>query len=462
MKVDDPVRFVDERTGQAPLLRRALRYVFPEHWSFLLGEIAMYAFLTLVATGIYLALFFEPSLAETTYDGSYLPLRGRPMTEAYASVLKLSFDVDAGLLMRQTHHWAANIFIAAIVLHLLRVFFTGAFRKPRDLTYWVGLTMLALALLEGFVGYSLLDDLLSGMGLAIAYGVAESIPVIGPNLALLIWGGEYPGSEAFMSRLYIGHVLLLPMAIAGLLALHLLLVTLSHHGQFAGRRKSERNVVGTPLWPGYALRSIGLALAVASAVFLLGGLVQINPVWLWGPYETYLSTNGAQPDWYMGWLIGALRIVPGFDVTIGDYTLIPNPFWGGVLFPAAIFAFLYLWPVIERRVTRDHSPHHLLTRPRDMPWRTAIGMGVLTLVLTVLFAGASDRVFVQTDFDYRSQIWAYRVLVLVLPPLVGWIALRVCRELRDSELRPLLGEQGQSPERPPAGSEPVHDSGFRA
>ena len=459
MRVDDPVRFVDQRTGQAPLLRKALRYIFPDHWSFLLGEIAMYAFLALIATGIFLALFFEPSLADTTYEGSYVPLEGRTMSAAYASAVRLSFDVDAGLLMRQTHHWAANIFIAAIVLHLLRVFFTGAFRKPRDMTYWVGLTMLVLALLEGFVGYSLLDDLLSGMGLAIAYGVAESVPVIGGNVALLAWGGEYPGSDDFMSRLYIAHVLLLPVAIAGLLALHLLLVTLSHHGQFAGRRKTERNVVGTPMWPGYALRSIGLALAVSAALFLLGGLVQINPVWLWGPYETYLSTNGAQPDWYMGWLIGALRIVPGFDVTIGDYTLVPNPFWGGVLFPSSVFAFLYLWPVIERRVTGDSTYHHLLTRPRDMPWRTAIGMGVLTLVLTVLFAGASDRLFVQADLSYELQIWSYRVLVIVLPPLVGWITLHVCRELRESELRPLRGEmQDGTPTPPPA--EPVHDSGY--
>ena len=188
------VRFLDERSGSAPFLRKALRYLFPDHWSFLLGEIALYAFLVLVATGIYLTLFFEPSLAKTVYHGSYEPLRGAEVSQAYKSVVDISFDVKAGLLIRQTHHWAADVFVAAIVLHLMRIFFTGAFRKPRELTYVVGLLMLFITLLEGYAGYSMVDDLLSGMGLAIGYGVALSIPIIGAQLALLIWGAPFPGS----------------------------------------------------------------------------------------------------------------------------------------------------------------------------------------------------------------------------------------------------------------------------
>src|SRR3954468_2998352 len=163
------VRALDSRTGQAPFVRKTLRYVFPDHWSFLLGEIALYAFLVLVATGVFLALFFEPSSATISYGGE-------PVTHAYASAMRLSFDVPAGLLMRQTHHWAADVFLVAIVMHLLRVFFTGAFRRPRELTYAVGVLLLGAAMLEGFAGYSLVDNLLSGMGLAIAYGVAASIP----------------------------------------------------------------------------------------------------------------------------------------------------------------------------------------------------------------------------------------------------------------------------------------------
>ena len=424
---------VEERTGSAAFLHKALRYVFPDHWSFLLGEIALYSFVTLVATGVYLALFYSPSTADTTYHGSYAPLLGQEMTKAYASGLSLSFDVPGGLLMRQTHHWAALVFVAAIVIHLMRIFFTGAFRKPRDLNYYIGLTMLMIAVFEGYLGYSLLDDLLSGMGLAIGYGVALSVPVIGASFATLVWGGQFPGSEAFFSRMFITHVLILPVALAALITVHLILVARPHHTQFAGGRETERNVVGTPMWPGYALRSIGLFLAVAGVLFLLGGLIQINPVWLWGPYEPYQATNGAQPDWYLGWLIGALRLMPAFDVTIGDYTLIPNPFFGGVLFPLAIFGFLFAWPSIERRITGDRSQHNLLDRPRDAPFRTAIGVAVFAFVATVFFAGAADRAFVQIGVPYETQVWIYRGLAVLLPFIAYWATRRVCDELRARE-----------------------------
>ena len=431
---------VEERTGGAAFLRKALRYVFPDHWSFLLGEIALYSFVVLVATGIYLALFYSPSIAATTYHGGYMPLAGQEMTKAYASGLSLSFDVPAGLLMRQTHHWAALVFVAAIVIHLMRIFFTGAFRKPRDLNYYIGLTMLMVAVFEGYLGYSLLDDLLSGMGLAIGYGVALSIPVVGAAFATLVWGGQFPGTEAFFSRMFITHVLILPVILAALITIHLVLVARPHHTQFPGPRQTERNVVGVPMWPGYALRSIGLLLSVAGVLFLLGGLVQINPIWLWGPYEPYQATNGAQPDWYLGWLIGALRLMPAFDVTIGDYTLIPNPFFGGVLFPLAIFGFLFAWPSLERRVTRDRFQHNLLDRPRDAPFRTAIGAGVFTFVATVFFAGAADRAFVQIGVPYETQVWIYRGLAVVLPFVAYRVTRRVCDELRarDRDLRPSI------------------------
>jgi ubiquinol-cytochrome c reductase cytochrome b subunit len=382
------VRYLDQRSSSAPFIRRSLRYVFPDHWSFLLGEVALY----------------------------------------------ISTTVKAGLLIRQTHHWAADVFLAAIVLHLLRIFFTGAYRKPREITYWLGLTILVVALLEGYLGYSLVDDLLSGMGLAIGNGVALSIPFVGANLGSLIWDGPFPGTHAFFARMYIAHVFIFPALIAGLLALHLALVALRHHTQFQGRRETERTVVGVPTYPGQTPRSLGLFFAVCGVLFLLGGLVEINPVWLWGPYHTYSGTNGAQPDWYLGWLIGALRLVPNFDVVIDGYTLVPNPFWGGAALPLAVFAFLYLWPWLERRLTGDLAYHNLLDRPRDAPMRTAIGMALLTGVFLVFVAGSADRVQVLFDLSYTAQIWVYRVLVFVLPAVVAVISYRVCRELKAGEL----------------------------
>jgi ubiquinol-cytochrome c reductase cytochrome b subunit len=432
--VTDAVRFVDERTGAARFARRALRYLFPDHWSFLLGEVALYAFVVLVATGVYLTLFFEPSLADTVYSGVYEPLRGRTMSEAYRSVLDISFEVDAGLLIRQTHHWAANVFVAAIVLHLLRIVFTGAFRKPRELTYLVGIAMLFTALLEGYLGYSLVDDLLSGMGLAIGYSVALSAPLVGGDLGLLIWGAEYPGDPAFQSRMYIAHVLLLPGLIGGLIALHLVLVASRHHTQFRRlRRQTDRRLVGVPAFPGQAPRSLGLMFAVAALLFALGGLIQINPIWLWGPYEVALSTNGAQPDWYLGWLIGALRLVPGFDVTIGDYTLVPNPFWGGVLFPLIVLVVLVAFPWAERRITGDRLAHHVLDRPRDAPGRTAFGLAFLSWVFLVFVAGSADRMTVFLGLDYAAQIWFYRVAVWAAPVAVFFVARAACRALQRAE-----------------------------
>jgi ubiquinol-cytochrome c reductase cytochrome b subunit len=422
------VRFVDERTGTAPFLRKALRYVFPDHWSFLLGEVALYAFVVLVLTGIYLTLFFTPSLAPVQYHGDYAPLHGRMMSEAYSSTVDISLKVKAGLLMRQTHHWAADLFVAAIVLHLLRIFFTGAFRKPRDLTYYIGLLMLITALLEGYVGYSMVDDLLSGMGLAIGYSVLMSVPFVGANLAQLFWGGPFP-THVFESRMYIAHVFLFPILIAILIALHLTLVALRHHTQFVGGSATERKVVGVPTFPGQTPRSLGLLFAVAAVLFLMGGLIQINPIWQWGPYQVSQATNGAQPDWYLGWLIGALRLMPAFDVTIGHYTLVPNPFWGGVLFPLLVFGILFAWPSLERRFARDDGFHNLLDRPRDAPWRTALGAALFTWVFVIFVAGAADRLFVLFDLSYQGQVHVYRILVWVLPVVALVLAKRICDEL---------------------------------
>jgi quinol---cytochrome-c reductase cytochrome b subunit len=428
------VRYVDTRTGTMPIVRKTLRYLFPDHWSFLLGEVALYAFIVLVATGTYLAFFFVDSTKQVTYHGPYTPLAGQHMSEAYRSVLNISTTVKAGLLIRQTHHWAANVFVFAIILHLFRVFFTGAYRKPRELTYFIGVTMLMVTLLEAYIGYSMVDDLLSGMGLVIGYSVGLSIPFVGANVMSWLFHGPFPGQAVLWPRMYIAHVFLFPALIGALLAVHLLLVAMRHHTQFRQRSsQSEHALVGVPTWPGQAPRSVGLLFGTAGVLFLLGGLVQINPIWLWGPYHTYVSTNGAQPDWYLGWLIGGLRLVPSFDLVIGHYTLVPNPFWGGAAFPLLVFGFLYLWPWIERRISGDHAFHNLLERPRDNPLRTAIGTGVVSWVVLVFIAGSSDRVTILLNLSYTGQIDVYRVLVLVLPLVFAAVAYRICEELQAGE-----------------------------
>ncbi len=428
---EEPVRFIDERTSAAPLMRKGLRYIFPDHWSFLLGEVALYAFIVLIATGVYLALFYDPSTAKTIYHGAYAPLDGQSMSMAYKSVVDLSLSDKAGLLMRQTHHWAADVFMVAIVMHLMRVFFTGAFRKPRELTWVVGLTLLIVGLLEGYLGYSLVDDLLSGMGLAIGYGVGLSIPVIGGPLMLFIFGAPFPGKSVFFSRMYIAHVFIIPMLLATLIAVHLALIAARHHTQFKeSKRTTNKRIVGAPMFPAQVPRSLALMFFTVGILFLLGGLVQINPIWQWGPFEPWIGTNGAQPDWYLGWLIGALRLMPSFDVTIGHYTLIPNPFWGGLVFPGVVFTVLGAFPWIERRFSKDHSVHNLADRPRDAPTRTAFGAALLAFVMLVFVFGAADRMFVLWDLDYNTQLYIFRFALIIVPPVVFFAARGWCRQLQ--------------------------------
>jgi ubiquinol-cytochrome c reductase cytochrome b subunit len=442
--IKDPVAFIDQRTASAPLLKKGLRYLFPDHWSFLLGEVALYCFIILVATGIYLALFFDPSTAHTVYHGPYRPLDGREMSAAYRSVLDISLSYKAGLLIRQTHHWAADVFVVAIVLHLCRVFFTGAFRKPRELTWIIGLLLLFTAFLEGYLGYSLVDDLLSGMGLAIGYGVGLSLPIIGGPLVLAIFGAPFPGKPELWSRMYIAHVLIIPILLAVLITVHLAFVALRHHTQFReSPRHTNKRIIGVPMFPGQAPRSLALMFGVFAVLFLLGGLIQINPIWQWGPFHTYEATNGAQPDWYLGWLIGALRLMPSFDVVLGHFTLVPNPFWGGVAFPLFVLSVLLAFPWIERRLTRDRAMHNLADRPRDAPNRTAFGVAFLTWIFLIFAFGAADRFLVLWSLGYQLQLTLFRIGIWVIPAILFLITRRICRELQEADRVEEIQEQAE-------------------
>ena len=420
-------RAVDERVGAASWIRSALNHVFPDHWSFMLGEVAAYSFVILVITGVYLTFFFDPSLGEVTYTGSYAPLDGVSMSHAYESVIRLSFDVRAGLVVRQIHHWAALVFLGAIVVHAARVFFTGAFRKPRELNWIIGVTMLLLALANGFLGYSLLDDLLSGLGLRIAYSIGESIPVVGTWLVSLVFGGEFPG-DAYLGRFYILHVLVVPVLIAGALSTHLALVWRQKHTQFPAPGHTERNVVGSKLFPTYAARSLALFLALFAILAGLGGLAQINPVWLWGPYDPAATTSAAQPDWYVGWLEGALRLFPPWEIRVAGY-VVPNPFFPGVLLPGLLFLGMYAYPFVERRLTGDRRRHELLDRPRDHPVRTGLGVGVITFLTVLFVAGSQDVIAANVDISVQSVVWTLRIAVLALPPATALVAWAWCRSL---------------------------------
>jgi len=431
-------KWIDERLGLSKFAPKQLSKVFPDHWSFMLGEVTLYCFVILLATGVYLTFFFEPSVREVTYNGSYAPLVGTQMSAAYKSAVDLSFDVRAGLVMRQMHHWSALLFVAAMVLHLLRVFFTGAYRKPRELNWVIGVNLLILAVINGFLGYSLLDDLLSGTGVRVGYSILLSIPLIGDLAASLVFGGPFP-SPAMIPRFFALHVLLLPAAIIGLLSAHLGMVWFQKHTQFRGPDRTEHNVVGTPLFPTYAVKALGLFVLVVAVVAAMSGLAQINPIWKFGPFAEAKTvaavTSASQPDWYMGWMDGLLRLIPGWETRVAGF-MIPNAFWGGIVLPGITFTVMMLWPWLEPRWTKDRKAHNLLDRPRDAPFRAGFGAGVLMFYFLLLLAGSNDVLATIFSVSPENITYVFRVLIFVGPVVTYLVTKRICEDLQGTNAHP--------------------------
>jgi len=429
-RVSGVVNELDDRLGLAKGGRVFLDKIFPDHWSFMLGEIALYSFVVLIATGIFLALYFVPSANEIIYHGSYAPLRGQRVSEAFNSTVNISFGVRGGLLVRQMHHWAADIFVASIVVHMARIFFTGAFRKPRELNWVIGTLMLILAILEGFIGYSLPDDLISGTGLRIGYSIVESIPFVGSYLGTFLWGGQFPGTGVIIPRFYIIHVLIIPLVLFGLLGAHLGLLVRQKHTQFKGPGRTETNVVGSPMFPTFMAKTTGFLFMVVGATALLGAFAQINPIWQFGSYEASKISYAVQPDWYMGWLDGALRIMPAWEFAGWGHTVPLEVFLPAVIFPGLIFNIAFVWPALERRMTGDNELHNLLDRPRDRPKRTAAGAAMLALLFVLFAASSTDVLANYFRLSLNFVLWSFRILTFVVPVVVAFVTYGICKEMQ--------------------------------
>ncbi|WNM36572.1 ubiquinol-cytochrome c reductase cytochrome b subunit [Streptomyces sp. Li-HN-5-11] len=429
---------VDRRVPLSEAGKQFLRKAFPDHWSFLLGEIALYSFVVLVLTGTFLTFFFHPSMEERPYNGSYEPLLGQMASEAYTSALHISFDVRGGLLIRQMHHWAALVFVAAIGVHMLRIFFTGAFRRPREGNWVIGVTLFWLAILEGFCGYSLPDDLLSGTGLRTAEGIVLSIPIVGTYLTFFIFGGQYPGHE-IIPRMYAAHILLIPGLMIALIAVHLGLVVYLKHTQWAGPKRTNQNVIGKPLYPQYTTKSVGLFFILFGVLAIMSALMQINPIWDFGPYRADQASIDAQPDWYLGWLEGSLRLMPRWETNFLGHTIVWDVFIPAVVLPVLMFGVLYVYPFFERWVTGGGKEYHLCDRPRNQPTRTGLGVAGITFFGVLLLDGSQDvleRVF---RVPFEIYTWTLRVGLFVLPVLGFWLTKRLCLGLQAKDRARLVG-----------------------
>lgn len=420
--------WADGRLGIYSLAKANMRKIFPDHWSFMLGEICLYSFIILILTGVYLTLFFHPSMAEVHYDGSYVPMQGVAMSEAFRSTLEISFDVRGGLLIRQIHHWSALIFIAAMLVHMMRVFFTGAFRKPREVNWVFGFLLLVLGMFTGFTGYSLPDDLLSGTGVRFMEGAVLSVPIVGTYLSFFLFGGEFPGGD-FVGRFYSVHILLLPGIMMGLLVAHLILVFYHKHTQFAGPGKTEKNVVGMPLLPVYMAKAGGFFFLVFGVIAAVSAIASINPIWALGPYRPDHVSTGAQPDWYMGFSEGLIRAMPGWEVNLWGHTLVLGVFIPLVIFPL-VLAVIAVYPFIESWITGDKREHHILDRPRNVPTRTAFGVAWLTWYVILLIAGGNDMFAQYFHLSINAITWFARIGFFVGPVIAFIITKRICLGLQ--------------------------------
>lgn len=411
-------RYLDERLGLAGWLGPNLRKLFPSHWSFLLGEFALYSFVLLVLTGTFLVFFYKPNA-----------------DVAFTSVRELSLDIRGGLLVRQMHHWAATIFVLSIVAHLFRVFFTAAFRKPRELSWMTGVLLFGLVLFESFLGVSLPADQLAMTGLREAQGLLLSIPLIGGHLSAFVFDGGFPGQV--IPRLFVTHVLLVPGILLALVPLHGIVLTWRQkHTEHRTPASDETRVTGGPFFPYFAVKNGATTLFTMAVIALLATFVRVNPVWEHGAYRPGGWPPSAQPFWYSGVLEGALRLTPPWEITVGGFVLQVG-LWIPMLVLAAFFTVLLFYPFLERRFTGDRRVHNLLDRPSHAPVRTALGVAVITF-FTVLWAAtwvseippdpkAPMPLLTAPHATYLWIVYGLRVAVFVLPPIAYAITLAVCR-----------------------------------
>ncbi|WP_213816456.1 ubiquinol-cytochrome c reductase cytochrome b subunit [Glaciihabitans sp. dw_435] len=427
--------YIDERTSISGLVKEVGRKIFPDHWSFMLGEVALYSFVVILLSGTFLTFFFHASMTPMEYQGSYLPLKGIEMSSAMSSTLDISFDIRGGLLMRQVHHWAALLFVASIGLHMLRVFFTGAYRKPREINWAIGFVLFILALAEGFTGYSLPDDLLSGNGLRIIDGLIKGLPIVGTWISYLLFGGEFPGTD-IVSRLFTLHILLLPAILVAALGVHLLLLIINKHTQFAGPGKTNDNVVGSPIMPVFAAKAGGFFFIVFGVITLIAATVTINPIWTYGPYDPSPVSAGTQPDWYIGFADGALRLVPsGWEFMLGNFTVSMNII-APVLVLGLFIVVVLIYPFIEAWITGDKREHHIADRPRNAPTRTAIGAAGVTFYAVLWAAASSDLIGTHFHVGIEDVIRTLQVLLILGPIIAFVVTKRICLGLmkKDREI----------------------------
>ena len=408
---------LDERLRLRRPGRQVLTKVFPHHWTFLFGEVALFAFVVLVLTGVFLTMFYVPSVEPVTYTGGLDLYHGRELPAAYESIVRLSHDVPGGLLFRRMHRGAAYVFITAIVLHLLRVLLTGAFRRPREVNYHIGLLLLMLGLGLVGTGQLLPYDVVEGAALRMAYSFMLAIPFVGEHVAFWVFGGDFFGDA--IPRFFIAHVLILPGAFALLVTAHLLILVRQRHTQFPHKGvDGQRFVVGQPLWPSQFISSVATLLAMSGIIALFSMLVPWSDFHLHGPAEAGITSSTNHPDWWLSWVEGALVLYPAWEWFPVPGVVISAPFVAGFLLPLAVFGPLFAFPWIDRRLAPYDGEVHVLQRPFDVPARAGLVYSGLSFIITLTIASHVDYLTLLFGVRVETLVAFFQVTVFIVPALV--------------------------------------------
>ncbi len=396
-------KWLDERLDLDRLNKKFMRKAFPVHHSFFLGEITLFSFITLVLTGIFLTFGYEPSTRLVKHAGEQLPA-------AYVSVLYID-SLPFGRVLRSVHHWAAHIMVAAAFLHMLRILISGAYKKPREINWLLGLLLLGATVVTAFVGYSLPFDAFSVTATQIGYGIGKSIPYVGDWIAQVMFGGEYPTLHS-IPRLYSLHVLWLPLLLMALIGLHMLIMIKQKHTQPKyAEEVAPGKILGVPMAPMQLSVMSLLFLLYLGVLFIIAGAIIAHPVEVYGPPTT--ATPALKPDWYFLWIYGILQIIPSsWKIPLPWGAEITSEFIGGVLIPGILGLAALLLPFLDNRKTKMRY----VELPSHHPMRTSVTVGLLFFFFVATFAGWKQELNLSV-----GVLW----MMLIFVPLAAWFVTYV-------------------------------------
>ena len=406
---------------------------FPAEDSFLLGEVAIFCFLFLVLSGVFLGFFYEPSTSDVEYDGSVAEFQGEEMPEAFVSVLHITYTVPFGMFIRRLHHWAAHLFVASIGLHMLRVFFTGAYRNPRELNWVVGTGLAVLAMGAAYTGYALPFDEFAATATSIGYNLTVSVPLVGDFFGEIIFGGEFPTS-ATIPRLYFLHVLIIPAAIAVGIAVHMVILIRQKHteapreddvsgGGRAVDRDDDSVIVGLPAVPNQAAVSAVVFFLTAATLSALAGLLPVHNVAEYGPNDPASTPALIMPDWFLMWVYGFLKLLPEWMAFSVGPVHVSTEFLGGVFLPSLVFLAIVAWPFLDRT-----DPVHFTADPLARPRQTAVGVAAVAFVMIASIAGMNNILAAQVLGTTTGVVNPVLTAALLgVPPLFGALTYLLLR-----------------------------------